>query len=51
MRLTKRINLRLTDIDFNRINALKQKKIANNEVFNLSVLIRNELTKQLENKI
>ncbi len=51
MRLNKRINLRLTDADFNRINALKELKRANNEVFNLSALIRNELNKQLENNI
>ena len=46
MKYNKQINLRLTDIDYKRINALKQLKQGNKEVFNLSELIRNELRKQ-----
>jgi hypothetical protein len=51
MTLNKRIGIRLTSIDVERLNTLKQLKKANNEVFNISVLLRNELTKQLENNI
>ena len=49
MTLNKRIGIRLTNIDVERINTLKQLKKANNEVFNISELLRNELTKQLDN--
>lgn len=51
MRYNKHILIRISDIDINRINALKQIKKANNEVFNLSALIRNELNKHFENII
>ena len=39
----KRIIVRLSTTDFDRIIALKQTKKAKNEVFNLSELIRNHL--------
>lgn len=39
----KRIIVRLSTTDFDRITALKQTKKANNEAFNLSKLIRNHL--------
>lgn len=45
MTLNKRINLRLSEIDCKRINALKQIKKGKKEVFNLSELIRYELQK------
>ena len=51
LRLEQRIGIRLTNIDVERINTLKQLKKANNEVFNISELLRNELTKQLDNNI
>lgn len=49
MTLNKRIGIRLTSIDVERLNTLKQLKKANNEVLNVSELLRNELTKQLDN--
>lgn len=39
----KRIAIRLSSIDYDKITALKQRKKAKNEVFNLSKLIRNHL--------
>jgi hypothetical protein len=41
----KRIGIRLTSIDAERLNTLKRQKKANNEVFNISELIRYELEK------
>lgn len=49
MTLNKRIGIRLTSMDVERLNTLKQLKRDKNEVFNISLLLRNELTKQLEN--
>ena len=46
MKYNKRIEIRVTSDDYKRINALKQLKQGNKEVFNLSELIRNELRKQ-----
>ena len=39
----KRIIVRLSTTDFDRIIALKERKRAKNEVFNLSQVIRNHL--------
>jgi predicted DNA binding CopG/RHH family protein len=39
----KRIAIRLSSIDYAKITALKERKKAKNEVFNLSKLIRNHL--------
>jgi hypothetical protein len=48
MTLNRRLNFRLSDADYTKLIALKAKKRANNEVLNISMLIRNELNKQLE---
>ena len=39
----KAIRVRITMDDYNKITALKQRKKATNEVFNLSAVIRNHL--------
>lgn len=39
----KRIIVRLSSIDYAKITALKERKKAKNEVFNLSQVIRNHL--------
>ena len=39
----KRIAIRLSSIDYAKITALKERKKARNEVFNLSAVIRNHL--------
>lgn len=49
MTYNKRIGIRLTSNDMEMINALKQLKKANNEVFNLSDIVRKEVTKHLNN--
>jgi len=47
MTLNKRINIRLSDIDCQRINALKELKKGNKEVFNLSDFVRLEIKKHI----
>ena len=43
--LNKRLNIRVSDIDIQQINALKDLKKGNKEVFNLSDLVRLEIKK------
>lgn len=47
MTLNKRIGIRLSTNDVEILNTLKQTKKANNEVFNLSAMIRNEILNKL----
>lgn len=47
MTLNKRILIRITDTDLERLKALKQSKQAKGEAFNLSLLVRNGLSNYL----
>lgn len=47
MTLNKRLNIRVSDIDIEQINALKDLKKSNKEVFNLSELVRLEIKKHI----
>jgi hypothetical protein len=47
MTLNKRITIRVSDIDVQQINALKDLKKGNKEVFNLSELVRIEIKKHI----
>ena len=47
MTLNKRLNIRVSDIDIQQINALKDLKKGNKEVFNLSELVRIEIKKHI----
>jgi hypothetical protein len=48
MRYNKSILIRISDTQLKQINSLKAIKTANNEVFNLSDILRKEIDKQLE---
>ena len=48
MRKEKRIVVRVTSDDMDKLNSLKAKKKASNEVFNVSELVRKQLRKEFK---